>query len=163
MPVDCAETARFCALVAVGLVLSCEQAITIKGTIAVPVVVQQRVGQTERARLVMTATTKDGSQIGGETIYILCDPGLVDLAVSYNLTKFGCATEMYAEAMVIPQSADPHAYAFKDLPCGPVFERVAGAHAALAIAYGRQVVFAGRSGGSCSATAVADITVELTQ
>jgi len=155
---------RTCALAIVFLpVLSCEQAITIKGTITVPVVVQQKFSQSQRGRLVMAATLPDGSQVGGRTIYILCDPGSVDLMVPFSLTKLACAAEMSAEGMVIPQSADPHADFFSKLPCGPVSEGVGGASSTLAIAYGQQVVFAGRNGGSCSATAVADITVSLTQ
>jgi hypothetical protein len=70
---------------------------------------------------------------------------------------------MFAEGIVIPQSADPHAAFFSGLPCGAVVEGVASASSALAIAYGRQAVFADRNGGSCNATAVADITVSLTQ
>jgi hypothetical protein len=144
-------------------VASCEQGFTIKGTITVPVVVQQKFSQSERGRLAMAATLADGGQIGGETICILCDPGSVDLIVPFNLTKLGCATEMFAEGIVIPQSADPHAALFNGLPCGAVSERVASASSAIAIAYGRQVVFAGRNGRSCNATAVADITVALRQ
>jgi hypothetical protein len=156
--------ARICTFATVLLpVLSCEQAFTIKGTITVPLVVQQKFSQSQRGRLVMAATLPDGSQVGGRTISMLCDPGSVDLVVPFSLTKFGCAAEMSAEGMVIPLSADPHAEVFKELPCGLVSEAVGAASSALAIAYGHQVVFAGRHGGSCNATAVADITVALTQ
>lgn len=145
-------------------VLSCEQAITVKGAITVPVAVQQLFSDTVRGRLVVHATrAASGSSIGGKTIFILCEPGSEDLILPYSLTKFACAEEIYAEAMVIPQSGDRHPDFLDGLPCGMVSEKLAGASSDIAIAYGRQVVFEGRHGGSCSATAVANITVALTE
>lgn len=143
--------------------LSCEQVVTFKGTITVPVAVQQQFSDTERARLVIHAKrAASDSSIGGETIYILCEPTSADLMLPYTLSKFGCAEETYTEAMVIPVSADPRADLFAGLPCGKVSATIAGASSAVAIAYGRQLVFEGHKGGSCSATAFADITVALT-
>lgn len=157
-----------CALAILAVVvlgtLSCEQAITLKGTVTVPISVQQRFSATARGRLVIQATrAANGASIGGETIYMLCEPTSADLVLPYALSKFACAEETYVEAMVIPMSTDPRADAFAGLPCGKVSASIAGASQTVAIAYGRKLVFEGRNGGSCSATAGADITVDLVE
>ena len=65
-------------IVAVCGALSCEQSVTIKGTITVPVAVQQQFSSADRGRVVIWAEdAATGSPIGGETIHILCDPGSV--------------------------------------------------------------------------------------
>jgi hypothetical protein len=142
--------------------LSCEHSVTIKGTVTVPVAVQQRFSSADRGRLVIWAEdAPTASPIGGETIHILCDPGSVDLRLPFDLTKFSCANEVSVQAMVFSLSG-PHFATYAALPCGPVSAPTGGADPADAIAYGEQLVSV--PGGACpNGTAVADITVELTQ
>jgi hypothetical protein len=150
-------------LIAVCGVVSCEQAVTIKGTITIPVAVQQRFTSTDRGRLVIWADDTANTQtIGGpESIYILCDPGPEELRLPFLLSKFSCAKEALAQARVFPVTG-PKSWVYDGLPCGPISEGHLGADPVEAIAYGEKLVFKGWNGRRCeSATAVADITVEL--
>jgi hypothetical protein len=149
-------------VIAVCGALSCEHSVTIKGTITVPVAVQQHFSNADRGRLVIWAEdAPTASPIGGETIHILCDPGSVDLRLPFDLTQLSCANEVSVQAMVFSLSG-PHFATYAALPCGPVSAQVGGTNPAEAIAYGSQLVSV--PGGACpNGTAVADITVELTQ
>ncbi len=142
--------------------LSCEQAVTIQGTVVLPVEVQRQFSDSTRGILAIRAEhAASHSLIDGRTIYVFCDARSEDLKLPFRLTKFGCAAEMVVEAIVLPLTPElPKNFA--ELPCGEVYAPVAGKDSAAAVAYGRQTVFEGKDGGRCkSDTAVADITVEL--
>jgi hypothetical protein len=152
-----------CLIVAVCGALSCEQAVTINGTITIPVAVQQRFSSTDHGRLVIWAddTAHTATIAGPESVYILCDPGSVELRLPFSVSKFSCAKEALVQARVFPVTG-PKSWVYDRLPCGPISEGHLGADPIEAIAYGEKLVFKGWKGGPCeSATAVADITVEL--
>jgi hypothetical protein len=143
--------------------LSCEDEISIAGTVTVPVDVQRQFSAAMRGRLVMQAFYADtGSIIGGETMYIFCEPGTADLKLPFQIFSFGCVRETDVHAIAMPLSGS-HAEIFTGLPCGQVSAMPAGADGTSAIAHGRALAFEGRKGGRCtSGTAVADVAVALT-
>jgi hypothetical protein len=140
--------------------LSCENEITIRGTVTVPVDVQRQFSATMRGMLVMMAGYADnGSYIDGRTIYIFCEPGTADLTLPFQLYSLGCVREAYTDAIVMPLSGR-QAETFASLPCGEVSERPGDGTSV--IARGRSLAFDGRKGGRCtSGTAVADLAVAL--
>ena len=140
-------------------VLSCENEITINGTVTVPVDVQRRFSDAVRGRLVMSAGYAGGSPISGETIYIFCEPGTEDLKLPFQLFGLGCVRETYVSAVVMSLTG-PHAEDYTGLPCGQVSALPGGGDDTSVTAYGGAVVFEGRKGGRCtSGTGVVDVAV----
>lgn len=153
-----------CLALIVGGSMACEQQVTISGSVTVPLEVQQRFSPQSKGRLVVwTSYAGSGGPIGGQTAYVFCGPTSGAVTVPFNLVNFGCISEIEVEALAFPIAGNPHEKFLAALACGPVDASPAGAGSREeAVAYGRAVVWQGKSGGGCkSGATTADFAVAL--
>jgi hypothetical protein len=145
---------------------ACEQQITVRGSVTVPLEVQQRFSPESKGRLVVLASyAGSGGPIGGSTVYVFCAPTSGTVTVPFNLTHFGCLSEVEVEALAFSIAGHPLEKVLPPLPCGTVDASPAGVGTQQdAVAYGRALVWQGRSGGGCkSGETTADFAVALKQ
>jgi hypothetical protein len=143
--------------VLVALTSACENAVTITGTITIPVEVQELFSIEQPGKLELWGTKLGG---GGKAVLpYLCAASDHPLMVSYQFTTFGCAAEQEVQARAFRVAPDR----LPDVRCGEPSSKSSGGLLGEELAYGATVIFQGRTGGSCqSASAVADLTLALT-
>src|SRR5262245_21233335 len=127
------------------LALGCEQGVTVRGTVTVPIEVQQLLSGTMRGRVLVVGKPKDGdSWLGPKVVGVLCDPAAGSLTFPFTLSRLGCAKEATLTA-----TADPLPSSSGNLPCGAANEGAGGEMPEGELASGSEVVFAGHTAGSC--------------
>jgi hypothetical protein len=145
-----------CLLVA--LTPACENAVTVTGTITVPLDVQSLFSADEPGKLELWGTKLGG---GGKAVLpYLCAAAEHPVMVSYQFTTFGCAAEQEIQVRAFRVAADH----LQEVRCGEPSSKPSGGLLGEELAYGATVIFAGRTSGGCqSASAVADVTLAPTK
>jgi hypothetical protein len=144
------------ALMATALFLaSCEQSITLSGSVTVPADVQKLFSSSEPGRVAVWVRRSDGnSWIDSRLLFVLCDPKEEPLVVPFRISKLQCAHEAIVEARVdrVPARLVPTSR------CGLFTGSSADLSGDGTLASASQIVFPGEKGGSCTSGAA---TVDL--
>jgi hypothetical protein len=130
---------------------SCEESVTTKGSVAVPIDVQQKFSNGMRGRLFVSSAYSGGQTISGRTIYIFCDATSSELTIPFETTGFGCVGEISVEAAAVYLSARDQSV-FAGEPCGNAAGPPALTDEKDYVASDREVV--GKSSGGCKSGTV---------
>jgi hypothetical protein len=134
---------------------ACENAVTVSGTITLPLDVQQLFSLEQPGRLDLWGTKLNR----GAPLPYLCAATDGPRMIAYQFTAFGCAEEQEIQVRAFPVTPEH----LDEVRCGEVAVGSASGLVGEEIAFGTTTIFPGRKGGACeSASAVADVTLTPT-